>query len=306
MKKSFVAASILLFTVLSVFSALRLKAEEEVLKSPLLAHVYHGHDEERPFTFEVMVSSRETHHLLEEAIEEVRLAGADGKILALALEGIHHAGSVRFAERRFHRYRIEVSPRLVMPEGAIRIDEARLELVYASHAPLSIPVGSFVHVQKPKASSELELRSLRNVPGDLGTGTTSLGLIAAVENVSGKEVCVEDITIHAGGIHVDSGNLVHLDEEKDRFIGVDGFIADYDHLGKPQAGSFCIGAHGRARFFVPFTYETADVRLFRYPLTIRHESEAGGGELTIEDFPFIRTDPFIEESRGGLRRVTLD
>lgn len=306
MRKSFLAAGLLLFTVLSVFSALRLKEKEEELWSPLLAHVYHGADEERRFIFDVLASSRETHHLLEEAIKEVRLSGADDAILPLMLEGIHHQESVRIEGRRFHRYRIEVSPRLFIPEGVIHIDEARLEFIYASYAPLSVPVGSFVHVQKPSVPSKLELRSLKNVPGDLGSGVTSLGFVALVENTSAREVCVKDMSIHAGDVHVDAGNLIHLEKAAEPFIAVDDLIADYDHFGQPCSASFCIDAHGRARFFVPFVYEKEDVRLFRYPLAIVHESEEGRGVLFIEDFPFIRTDPFHDPSRGGLRRVLLD
>jgi len=306
MKKSFLFAGVLLFTALSILSALRLQEEKVEIISPLLAHVHHPVDEGRHFTFDVLISSHETHHLLPEAVEEVRLRGADETVLPLVLEDIRRQESVRLDGEAFHRYEIEVSPRLLFSEGAVKIEEANLELVYATHPPLTVPVGSFAYAQKTSAPSCIDLRSLRNVVGDLGAGTTSLGFIALLENATDERVCVEEITIHAANIHVDAGSLLFFDEDKGPFVGVDDLIGDYDHLGEAETGSFCIGPHERTRFFAPFVYERKEERLYRYPLKIVHDSEAGGGVLFVEDFPFIRTDPFHESSQGGLRRVFPD
>jgi|GEM_PF-1573094 len=302
----FLTAFLIVTSVLFAISIRRLQTTPFVLYTLPLEHTYVHRTAEEPIVVEALVNHTDSPLMMKENIAAVRIGeGADER--RVALKGLEEVGRVNLDGRTFARIRLTITLGYHAPGTDLVLPDAPLELTYRDGRRLSIPLGSLSVHFTDRSGGAIRLKAMHNLHGALAYGVTSLGFIVTLENPSNRDVTIQSFDILGKAVRVNPGAITQYDGPHTPFMtpaDILGFPYDNFAYGEYME-EMMLPAQTATTFFVPFSYETEEALLHRYPVIITYQTGEKADIFVLDDFLFINTDHFAPTNHPLLKRGVL-
>jgi hypothetical protein len=297
----------LVFLLLGLLTLWREDKEMVVVLAPRVMSFVHT-DGLETIAIDLLASRTDTHHLDETYIERATIHD-EMETMSFDVQSVIHGDTpVPFGDESMIPVQLQLAPRVEASASTISMAQATLDVVYLDGTSWSVAIGSFTYRFDPGQEGDLALWSLRATSEDI-VGFTSVSAIQIeLYNRTRQRIDVLHVEVLAAGVATHPA-MARINQDCTDLPNVatclDVFAYDWFQDPLPHVLHASVSPKQSVMLYVPLVYQEV-LPLHRFGLVVTYAIDGEQRELVIDDFPFIRSDPFAAQAITGVQRRVLD
>ncbi len=311
MKRFLSVVAIVLISLSLVLSILLLLGSEKPFETIVFLETHSYTQLSENETFELLVLASENHpmyfepkYIIHAQIEPPSLE----TFFPVKIVSIESSHRVTLNHQAYTMMRLQLQPVLLTENYAVNIENAQLRIEYLNHETLILELGEFNYYYPRLENSQLFIHRQHVIHETMQSVPSSVGLVLGIENRYQAPITITSIDINSCHIRVNMPFIKYQETLLERFDSLEHWLNYPYDLYRSKSSlvrTITLQANEDVLLVIPFKYNEFSHPLFRFPIIIHYELANQQKATVMNDFLYINTDRFIDNSEH-LKRQTHD
>ncbi|MFA7076661.1 MAG: hypothetical protein WC152_08380 [Candidatus Izemoplasmatales bacterium] len=209
------------------------------------------------------------------------------------------AENIEYKEKLYYQYNLTIDfSEIYVNEFELNLVDAFLELSYINGDTLSLALGDiFLSFGDIECNNYLDYSNIYGLVNNINDELYLTALIIKFENLSDKEIIINQITTNNNMIEFDLENYQKSIEKYEFSMALEDIITDYNYIGEAKEGSILL--EDEFYYIFPIKYKEDLKKIYRFPLQINFYYNEENHLISLDDYLFfdeqIILDDYVNE-----------